>query len=105
MAQANLTAKNLFSFDHHVALITGGASGLGEMAAEAFVQNGAKVFIASRKESELKKVRKCYRGTTRRVADGRLCLVRGETQWHRTRKMRVHRRRPQGQSRMREACQ
>jgi hypothetical protein len=27
------------------------------MAAQAFVQNGARVFIASRKESELKKVR------------------------------------------------
>jgi NADP-dependent 3-hydroxy acid dehydrogenase YdfG len=55
--EADLRASNLFSFDHHVALITGGASGLGEMAAQAFVQNGAKVFIASRKESELKQVR------------------------------------------------
>jgi short-subunit dehydrogenase involved in D-alanine esterification of teichoic acids len=41
-------------------LVTGGATGLGEMAAQAFVQNGARVFIASRKESELKKVR-CFR--------------------------------------------
>ena len=55
-SQADLRAQNLFKFDHHVALITGGASGLGEMAAQAFVQNGAKVFIASRKESELKQV-------------------------------------------------
>lgn len=36
-------------------LITGGATGLGEMAAQAFVQNGADVIIASRKESELQK--------------------------------------------------
>jgi len=41
-------------------LVTGGATGLGEMAAQAFVQNGARVFIASRKESELKKVRILY---------------------------------------------
>ncbi|KIX97243.1 uncharacterized protein Z520_07358 [Fonsecaea multimorphosa CBS 102226] len=53
--QADLRAQNLFKFDHHVALVTGGASGLGEIAAQAFVQNGAKVFIASRKESELKR--------------------------------------------------
>jgi NAD(P)-dependent dehydrogenase (short-subunit alcohol dehydrogenase family) len=54
--EADLRAQNLFRFDHHVALVTGGASGLGEMAAQAFVQNGAHVFIASRKESELKQV-------------------------------------------------
>lgn len=55
-AQADLRASQLFSFDNHVALVTGGASGLGEMAAQALVQNGARVIIASRKESELKKV-------------------------------------------------
>ena len=54
-ATADLTASNLFNFSNHVALVTGGATGLGEMAAQAFVQNGAKVIIASRKESELKK--------------------------------------------------
>lgn len=51
----DLTAATLFSFTSHIALITGGASGLGEMAAQAFVQNGARVIIASRKESELQK--------------------------------------------------
>ena len=53
-AEANLTTSNLFSFKGDVVLITGGATGLGEMAAQGFVQNGAKVIIASRKESELK---------------------------------------------------
>lgn len=51
---ADLRASTLFSFSTHIALVTGGATGLGEMAAQAFVQNGARVIIASRKESELK---------------------------------------------------
>lgn len=50
----DLRVSSLFDFSNHVALVTGGATGLGEMAAQAFVQNGATVFIASRKESELK---------------------------------------------------
>lgn len=54
-ATADLSASKLFNFSNHVALVTGGATGLGEMAAQAFVQNGAKVIIASRKESELQK--------------------------------------------------
>lgn len=70
---ADLTVANLFNFKQHVSpystpliiirpltqpqvvLVTGGATGLGEMAAQAFVQNGAKVIIASRKKSELEK--------------------------------------------------
>jgi NADP-dependent 3-hydroxy acid dehydrogenase YdfG len=56
-SSADLSVASLFGFKDHVVLVTGGASGLGEMAAQAFVQNGARVFIASRKESELKKVR------------------------------------------------
>lgn len=54
-SSADLRVSTLFNFTNHVVLITGGGSGLGEMAAQGFVQNGAKVFIASRKESELKK--------------------------------------------------
>jgi len=53
-SSANLSTSNLFNFKDHVVVVTGGATGLGEMAAQGFVQNGAKVFIASRKESELK---------------------------------------------------
>ena len=55
-AGSDLRVSTLFDFSNHVVLVTGGATGLGEMAAQAFVQNGAKVFIASRKEAELKKV-------------------------------------------------
>jgi hypothetical protein len=38
------------------ALITGGGSGIGKTIASALVQNGAKVYIAARKESQLKEV-------------------------------------------------
>ena len=50
----DLRVSALFDFSQHIALVTGGATGLGEMAAQAFVQNGARVIIASRKEKELK---------------------------------------------------
>ena len=50
---ANLAVSNLFDFSNHVVLVTGGATGLGEMGAQAFIQNGAYVIIASRKKSQL----------------------------------------------------
>ncbi|KIV96047.1 hypothetical protein PV10_03629 [Exophiala mesophila] len=55
-SEADLRVSSLFGFKDYVVLVTGGASGLGEMASQGFVQNGARVIIASRKESELKKV-------------------------------------------------
>jgi NADP-dependent 3-hydroxy acid dehydrogenase YdfG len=54
-SNSDLSISTLFNFKNYVAVITGGSTGLGEMAAQGFVQNGAKVIIASRKESELKK--------------------------------------------------
>ncbi|OAL38912.1 hypothetical protein AYO20_01663 [Fonsecaea nubica] len=54
-SSADLRIPSLFDVSNHVVLVTGGATGLGEMAAQGFIQNGARVFIASRKESELKK--------------------------------------------------
>ena len=39
------------------AVVTGGASGIGAMIASAFVQNGATVYIASRKEKDRKSTR------------------------------------------------
>ena len=44
------------SYNVWVAVVTGGGSGIGTMFASAYVQNGAKVYIASRKEKQLKEV-------------------------------------------------
>ncbi|MEL7089978.1 MAG: 3-oxoacyl-ACP reductase, partial [Planctomycetota bacterium] len=41
--------KTLFSLDGKVALVTGGATGIGHMAATGLVMAGARVLIASRK--------------------------------------------------------
>lgn len=72
----DLTIPTLFSVKGQTALVTGGTyihiavqlfaegfdrnvggSGIGLMIATALVQNGAKVYIASRKEKQLKTVR------------------------------------------------
>lgn len=44
-----MTLDNLFSLNGKTALVTGGATGIGRMAAEALVRAGARVLIASRK--------------------------------------------------------
>ena len=46
--------KNLFSIEGKTAIITGGSSGIGAMIAEAFVQNGVKTYITSRKADATK---------------------------------------------------
>jgi len=56
MSASDLTTQSLFNVKGKVALVTGGGSGLGTMMASALVQNGAKVYIASRKEKQLKEV-------------------------------------------------
>jgi NAD(P)-dependent dehydrogenase (short-subunit alcohol dehydrogenase family) len=45
--------KDLFNIAGKTAVVTGGSRGIGFMIARGFVENGAKVYISSRKESEL----------------------------------------------------
>ncbi|KAG9074709.1 hypothetical protein FS749_013697, partial [Ceratobasidium sp. UAMH 11750] len=53
-ARVDLTVASLFNVKDKIALVSGGGSGIGLMIAGALVQNGAKVYIASRKEKQLK---------------------------------------------------
>lgn len=45
-----MTPENLFGLAGKTALVTGGATGIGRMAAEGLIAAGARVMIASRKE-------------------------------------------------------
>lgn len=58
--------KNLFSVEGKTALVTGGSSGIGLMIARGYVENGAHVYISSRKKdvceqvaAELSKAGRC----------------------------------------------
>jgi NAD(P)-dependent dehydrogenase (short-subunit alcohol dehydrogenase family) len=45
--------NQMFSVEGRIALVTGGSRGIGEMIARAYVENGAKVYITSRKVQDV----------------------------------------------------
>ena len=59
--------EELFSVKDKIVLVTGGSRGIGEMIAEGFLSNGAKVYITSRKENDIKetatRLKEKYGGT------------------------------------------
>eukprot|EP00298_Acanthocystis_sp_HF-20_P004950 c15253_g1_i1.p1 GENE.c15253_g1_i1~~c15253_g1_i1.p1 ORF type:complete len:278 (+),score=131.03 c15253_g1_i1:35-835(+) len=52
----SLKTEDLFNVSGKVVVVTGGARGIGLMITRAFVDNGAKVYISSRKAEECDKV-------------------------------------------------
>ncbi|KAI1339204.1 hypothetical protein F5Y15DRAFT_383430 [Xylariaceae sp. FL0016] len=59
-ANANFVSNELFNLKGRVALVTGGGSGIGLMATQALVANGAKVYITGRTKEKLDRVVEKY---------------------------------------------
>ncbi|KZT29457.1 NAD-P-binding protein [Neolentinus lepideus HHB14362 ss-1] len=54
------TVKNLFNVEDWAVVITGGATGIGLMMAQAFANNGARVYITSRRQESLEQAAKTW---------------------------------------------
>ena len=61
-------ALDLFSLKGRVALVTGGSRGIGKMIAEGFLEQGAKVYISSRKADV------CDQVAAELSRDGKVCI-------------------------------
>lgn len=59
-SNAHLGRDKLFDLKGRVALVTGGGSGIGLMATQALVANGAKVYITGRTQEKLDRVVEQY---------------------------------------------
>lgn len=55
---AKFAVQNLFNVDGWVCVVTGGGTGIGLMIAQAFANNGAKVYITSRRQDVLEQTTK-----------------------------------------------
>jgi 2-deoxy-D-gluconate 3-dehydrogenase len=60
--------KDMFSLEGRVALVTGGSRGIGKMIAQGFIQQGAKVYISSRKAAQ------CDAAADELSKDGGTCI-------------------------------
>lgn len=58
----NFVANRLFNVQGKVALISGGGSGIGLMAAQTLAANGAKVYITGRRSEKLDRAVELYSG-------------------------------------------
>ncbi|KAL1754850.1 hypothetical protein FB107DRAFT_275352 [Schizophyllum commune] len=69
MSAPDLTTPSLFNVKDKIVLLTGGGSGIGKMMASGFAQNGAKVYIAARKEKQLQEAVKDLKATAKGSVD------------------------------------
>jgi NAD(P)-dependent dehydrogenase (short-subunit alcohol dehydrogenase family) len=53
---SKFTLQNLFNVEGHVVVVTGGGTGIGLMIAQGFANNGAKVYITSRRRELLEEI-------------------------------------------------
>ncbi|KAJ9292768.1 hypothetical protein DTO271G3_8467 [Paecilomyces variotii] len=60
MSSDELVAQTLFDVKGFVAVVTGGGSGIGLMAAQALAANGARVYVVGRRNEPLQTVAKKY---------------------------------------------
>lgn len=56
----DLISNNLFDVKGFVAVVTGGGTGIGLMATQGLVANGARVYIVGRRKEALDQVVKTY---------------------------------------------